>query len=142
MDLVINSKIIIPSNEIEWRFSRSSGAGGQNINKTESRVEIVFDIQKSKILTPFHKSLILMHLKKYINHDCICLKVQKHRTQYENRKLAIAKLTTLLKDAMHDVRKKRKPTKPTKSSQRKRVEYKKKRGEVKRNRKDTQDYSP
>ena len=52
MNLTINTKLEIPVSEIQWRFSRSSGAGGQNVNKTDSRVEIVFNVSESKTLTP------------------------------------------------------------------------------------------
>ena len=55
MNLTVNSKLEIPVNEIQWRFSRSSGAGGQNVNKTDSRVEIVFNVFESKTLTPYQK---------------------------------------------------------------------------------------
>ena len=68
MNLTINSKLEIPTNEIQWRFSRSSGAGGQNVNKTDTRVEIVFNISDSKTLTPYHKHRILIQGKiKLIN---------------------------------------------------------------------------
>ena len=58
MNLTINSRLEIPVNEIQWRFSRSSGAGGQNVNKTDSRAEIVFNVSESKTLTPYQLSLI------------------------------------------------------------------------------------
>ena len=58
MNLTINTKLEIPVNEIQWRFSRSSGAGGQNVNKTDSRVEIIFNVSESKTLTPYHKHRI------------------------------------------------------------------------------------
>ena len=55
MNLRINTKLEIPDNEIKWRFSSSSGAGGQNVNKTDSRAEIVFNVSESKTLTPYQK---------------------------------------------------------------------------------------
>ncbi len=63
MNLTINSKLEIPANEIHWRFSRSSGSGGQNVNKTDSRVEIVFNVFKSKTLTSYQKHRILIQNK-------------------------------------------------------------------------------
>ena len=134
MDLLIHSKLVIPSNEIQWRFSRSSGAGGQNVNKTNSRVEIVFNIKNSKSLSPFQKFRILSQLKGKITQDCICITVQEQRTQYQNRQLALIKLASILKDGLKPPVKVRIGTRPTKASQRKRVESKKKRGEVKKNR--------
>ena len=134
MNLQINQKLIIPSDEIQWRFSRSSGPGGQNINKIESKVEIIFDIYKSKSLNSFQKNLLLKKLNNKIINGCISIKVQEKRTQFKNRQLAIKKLISLIKEIIISKEKVRKVTRPTKSSQRKRVESKKKRGEIKRNR--------
>ena len=134
MDIRINSRIVIPSHEIEWRFSRSSGSGGQNVNKTESRVELIFNIGHSKVLSPYQKFRIINQLNNKLIHGSICIAVQDKRTQYENRKLAISRLTYLLRDQLKPKAKARKATKPTKASQRRRVELKKKRGELKRNR--------
>ena len=134
MDLTINSKLVIPSNELQWRFSRSSGAGGQNVNKIDSRVEIVFDINSSRVLTPFQKLRINAQLKKKIVQGCICIAVQEKRTQYQNRQLALTKLASILKNSLKPPAKARIGTRPTKASQKRRVESKKKRGEVKKNR--------
>ena len=134
MNLQINSELVIPSNEIKWRFSRSSGPGGQNVNKIESQVEIIFNIRKSQTLNTFQKVLLLEKLNKRIYNDSISIKVQEKRTQLENRKLAIHKLITLLQDKLMSTNKARKVTKPSKASQNKRVESKKKRGELKRQR--------
>ena len=134
MDIRINSRIVIPNNEIEWRFSRSSGPGGQNLNKRQSRVEIIFNIDHSTVLSPYQKFRILNQLKTKIVHGSICIAVQNKRTQYENRKLAIARLTDLLREQLKPQDKARKVTKPTRASQRRRVELKKKRGELKKNR--------
>ena len=134
MDIRINSRIIIPSNELEWRFSRSSGSGGQNVNKTESRVEIIFNIDHSTVLSPHQKFRIINQLKTRIIHGSIRIVVQDKRTQYENRKLAISRLTYLLKAQLKSQEKARKKTKPTRASKRRRVELKKQRGELKRNR--------
>tara|TARA_Y100001968_G_C19301928_1_gene689540 strand:+ start:392 stop:805 length:414 start_codon:yes stop_codon:yes gene_type:complete len=130
----MNQKLIIPTSEIQLRFSRSSGPGGQNVNKIESQVEIIFNIQKSKVLTSFQKNLLLNKIKNKIINGCISIKVKEKRTQLKNRQLAIQKLTSLVEDIIMSEQKVRKVTSPTKSSQRRRVEEKKKRGEVKRNR--------
>ena len=134
MNLEIHQELIIPSHEIQWRFSRSSGAGGQNVNKIESKVEIIFNIQKSKALNSFQKNLLLKKLNNKIHNGSISIKVKERRTQYKNRKLAIEKLTSLIKEILISKEKARKITSPTKSAQRRRVESKRKRGEVKRNR--------
>ena len=140
MNLRINSQLEIPANEIQWRFSRSSGAGGQNVNKSDSRVEIVFNVFKSKILTPYQKHRISIQNEINLINDCICIAVQDKRTQYQNRQLALSRLAFTLSELLKPPPKKRKGTIPTRSSQRKRIESKKKRGELKRNRQSKIDY--
>ena len=140
MNLTINSKLEIPANEIQWRFSRSSGAGGQNVNKTDTRVEIVFNISDSKTLTPYHKNRILIQDKIKLINGCICITVQDKRSQYQNRQLALIRLASTLRELLKPPPKKRRETNPTRSSQRKRIESKKKRGALKRNRKSNIDY--
>ena len=140
MTLIINSKLEIPANEIEWRFSRSSGSGGQNINKTDTRVEIIFDVSGSKALTPYQKHRIIDQDKIKLVKNCVCITVQEKRTQYLNRQLALSRLASTLRDLLKPLPKKRKPTIPTRSSQIKRVKSKKKRGELKKNRQLKIDY--
>ena len=140
MNLTINSKLEIPANEIHWRFSRSSGAGGQNVNKTESRVEIVFNVFESKALTPYQKHRISIQGEVKLIHGSICIAVQEKRQQYQNRQLALSRLTLTLRELLKSPPKKRQETIPTRSSQRKRVESKKKRGQIKRNRQSKIDY--
>ncbi len=140
MNLRINSKLAIPANEIQWRFSRSSGAGGQNVNKTDSRAEIVFNVSKSKALTPYQKHKISIHDGIKLINGSICIAVQDKRTQYQNRQLALSRLASTLQELLKPPPKKRRETIPSRSSQRKRVESKKKRGEIKRNRQSKIDY--
>ena len=140
MNLRINTKLEIPDNEIKWRFSRSSGAGGQNVNKTDSRAEIVFNVSESKILTPYQKYRISIQDEVKLYNGCICIAVQDKRTQYQNRQLALSRLNSTLRELLKPPPKKRRETIPTRSSQRKRIESKKKRGELKRNRQSNIDY--
>ena len=140
MNLKINSKLEIPGNEIKWRFSRSSGAGGQNVNKTDSRAEIVFNVSESKTLTPYQKYRISIQDEVKLSNGCICIAVQDKRTQYQNRQLALTRLTSTLRDLLKPPPKTRRQTIPTRSSQRRRIESKKKRGELKRNRQSNIDY--
>ena len=140
MNLRINSKLEIPGKEIKWRFSRSSGAGGQNVNKADSRAEIVFNVSESKTLTPYQKYRISIQDEVKLSNGCICIAVQDKRTQYQNRQLALTRLTSTLRELLKPPPKKRRETIPTRSSQRKRIESKKKRGELKRNRQSNIDY--
>ena len=134
MDLKITKTLVIPSNEIKWRFSRSSGPGGQNVNKIESRVEIIFDLEDSKVLNDFQKEILKRNLKNKLVNNTFRLAVQEHRNQLLNRQLALMKFSSIIKNALNKPFKLRKSTQPTKASQKKRLEVKKKRGELKKNR--------
>ena len=134
MDLKITKTLVIPSNEIKWRFSRSSGPGGQNVNKIESRVEIIFNLEDSKVLNDYQKAILKINLKNKLLKNSVCIAVQEHRNQLLNRQLALMKFSSIIKDCLNKSFKLRKSTKPTKASQKKRVEFKKKRGELKKSR--------
>ena len=134
MDLKITKTLVIPSNEIKWRFSRSSGPGGQNVNKIESRVEIIFNLEDSKVLNDYQKAILKINLKNKLVKNILCLAVQENRNQLQNRQLALMKLSSIIKDGLNKQFKFRKSTKPSKASQKIRVEFKKKRGELKKSR--------
>ena len=140
MNLRINTNLVIPSKEIHWRFSKSSGSGGQNVNKTDSRVEIVFNVFKSKTLTPYQKHRISLQKTVKLTNDCICIAVQDKRAQYQNRQLALSRLALTLRELLKPSPKKRRQTIPTQSSQKRRVDSKKKRGELKKSRQSKIDY--
>ena len=134
MDLKITKSLVIPSKEIKWRFSRSSGPGGQNVNKIESRVEIIFNLEDSKVLNDHQKLILKVNLKNKLVNNSLCLAVQEHRNQLLNRQLALIKFSSIIKDALNKPSKLRKSTNPTKASQNKRISFKKKRGELKKSR--------
>ena len=134
MDLKITKTLVIPSNEIKRRFSRSSGPGGQNVNKIESRVEIIFNLENSKVLNDYQKAILKINLKNKLVKNSLCLAVQEHRNQLINRQLALMKFSSIIKDGLNKPLKFRKSTKPTKASQKKRVEFKRKHGELKKSR--------
>ena len=134
MDLKISKTLLIPSSEIKWRFSRSSGPGGQNVNKIESRVEIIFNLEDSKVLNDYQKEILKRNLKNKLVNNCLRLSVQEHRNQLLNRQLALMKFSFIIKNALNKPFKFRKSTQPTKASQKKRVDVKKKRGELKKSR--------
>ena len=140
MDLKITKTLVIPSNEIKWRFSRSSGPGGQNVNKIESRVEIIFNLEDSKVLNDYQKEILKRNLKNKLVNNCLRLAVQEHRNQLLNRHLALMKFSSIIKNALNKPFKLRKSTQPTKSSQKKRVDVKKKRGELKKSRQKEKTY--
>ncbi len=140
MDLKINKTLVIPTNEIKWRFSRSSGPGGQNVNKTESRVEIIFNLEDSKVLNDYQKEILKRNLKNKLVNNSLRLVVQEHRNQLLNRQLALMKFSSIIKNALNKTFKLRKSTQPSKASQKKRIEVKKKRGELKKNRQKEKTY--
>ena len=140
MDLKITKTLVIPSNEIKWRFSRSSGPGGQNVNKIESRVEIIFNLEDSKVLNDYQKEILKRNLKNKLVNNSLRLAVQEHRNQLLNRQLALMKFSSIIKNALNKQLKLRKSTQPTKASQKKRVEVKKKRGELKKSRQKEKTY--
>ena len=115
MDLKITKTLVIPSNEIKWRFSRSSGPGGQNVNKIESRVEIIFDLEDSKVLNDYQKEILKRNLKNKLVNNSLRLAVQEHRNQLLNRQLALMKFSAILKNALNKPFKLRKSTQPTKA---------------------------
>ena len=140
MDLKITKTLVIPSNEIKWRFSRSSGPGGQNVNKIESRVEIIFNLEDSKVLNDYQKEILKINLKNKLVNNSLRLAVQEHRNQLLNRQLALMKFSSILKNALNKPFKLRKSTQTTKASQNKRDDVKKKRGELKKSRQKEKTY--
>ena len=131
MDLIITSRLVIPSRELKWRFSRSSGPGGQKVNKTNTRVEIIFNIEESKVLNDYEKKVITKKLKTKLVNNCICIAVQEERNQLLNRQIAIARISSLIRNSLKNFTKVRKATKPSKASQNRRLDSKKKTGRIK-----------
>ena len=134
MDLIITSRLVIPSRELKWRFSRSSGPGGQKVNKTNTRVEIIFNIEESKVLNDYQMKVLTKNLKTKLVNNCICLAVQEERNQLLNRQIAIKRISSEIRNSLKNSSKIRKATKPSKASQNRRLDSKKKRGELKKNR--------
>ncbi|MDC3077806.1 alternative ribosome rescue aminoacyl-tRNA hydrolase ArfB [Prochlorococcus sp. AH-716-O05] len=134
MDLIITSRLLIPSRELKWRFSRSSGPGGQKVNKTNTRVEIIFNIEESKVLHDYQKKILTKKLKTKLVNNCICLAIQEQRNQLLNRQIARIRISSIIRNSLKNSSQVRKTTKPSKASQNRRLDSKKKRGELKKNR--------
>ena len=142
MDLTINSRLVIPSKELKWRFSKASGPGGQRVNTTDSRVELVFDIQSSSVISPFYKQRLLTNLRSKISNGCLRVFAAEERSQHQNRKAALARLADLLKEGLKAPQKSRRATKPTLASHKRRISTKKHQGLLKKKRqwKSSEDY--
>ncbi len=134
MNLTVNSNLVIPSNELKWRFSRSSGPGGQGVNKTDSRVELVFDIYRSSVIGPFNKQRLIERLEKRCINGCLNIVAQEERSQYQNRQLALARLADVLREGLKPPPKERNGTKPTRASKKRRFIAKKHRSALKKKR--------
>ena len=117
----------MPASEILEQFSRSSGPGGQSVNTTDSRVEVVFDVSTSTALTDDMRERAVSNLGS----DRIVITASEHRSQHRNRVAARQRLADRLRAALAPPPLPRVPTKPTKGSQRRRIEGKKRRSQVK-----------
>ncbi len=124
----VTQRLAIPLAEIELRFSRSSGPGGQHAQKTETRVEAIFDVDASPTLSDAQKTRIANRVGPVVR-----AVAQDERSQWRNRELALERLAETLGAAVRTTRK-RKPTKPTAASRERRLQEKRRRAEAKRRR--------
>ena len=121
-----------PESELSWRFSRSSGPGGQGVNTTDSRVELSFDVVRSPTLPEHLRSRVLARLQGRLVDGVLTVVATEHRSQLRNRDAARERLTSLLRTALAPEPPTRRPTRPTTGSRRRRLDAKTRRGEVKR----------
>lgn len=122
--------MIIPLTEIDFQPIRAQGSGGQNVNKVSTAIHLRFDIRASSLPDVWKERLLNYPDQRISSDKVIIIKAQTHNSQEKNRLDALARLEQLIVDAT-TVQKKRKATRPTRSSQIKRVDGKKKRGEIK-----------
>jgi ribosome-associated protein len=124
----VTRTVAIPVSEIALRFSRSSGPGGQHAQKTESRVEAIFDVEASSALTPAQKARVVRRAGSVLR-----AVAQDERSQARNRELAIERLVDSLRDALK-VERPRRPTRPTAAARERRLQQKRRRSETKQRR--------
>jgi ribosome-associated protein len=129
----VTRSVVIPRSEIELRFSRSSGPGGQHAQKTESRAEAIFDVQASAALSEAQKRRVIARAGPVLR-----AVAQDERSQWRNRELAIERVVDALRAALR-VERRRRPTKPTKASKRRRLEDKRRRAQTKQLRRSPDD---
>ncbi|MCG9965411.1 MAG: alternative ribosome rescue aminoacyl-tRNA hydrolase ArfB [Shewanella sp.] len=126
----ISNRVELPENEIEWQFIRSSGAGGQNVNKVSTAAQLIFDIKNSSLPEFYQQRLLQKADHRITASGKIIIKCQASRSQDANRQTALAQFIALVA-SVAEVAKKRIPTRATKSSQTKRLDTKKQRGATK-----------
>lgn len=126
----ICGSVKIPASEIDISAIRAQGAGGQNVNKVSSAIHLRFDIGASSLPQSYKERLLGLRDQRITKEGVVVIKAQQHRSQEKNKEEALQRLQELV-CSIAVPRKKRKPTKPTRSSQRKRLDSKTKRGEVK-----------
>ncbi|MGH3362320.1 MAG: alternative ribosome rescue aminoacyl-tRNA hydrolase ArfB [Nocardioides sp.] len=123
--------LVIPAAELVERFSRSSGPGGQSVNTADSRVELEYDVAASGALTETQRARAVAALTARLVEGRLVVDASEHRSQHRNRVAARDRLADLLREALAPPPPPRRPTKPTKGSQRRRLEAKKQRGQTK-----------
>lgn len=132
-DVVVVSKfVVIPQTELTWKFSRSSGPGGQSVNTTDSKVQLVFDVMNSASLSEFLRTRALSRLQAKLVDGCLVISASEHRSQLQNRRAAEQRLAAVLKEATAPPPRARRPTRPTRASAERRIKDKKGRGRTKR----------
>jgi ribosome-associated protein len=131
--------VVIPPDELSWRFSRSPGPGGQSVNTADSRVELSFDLAATSSLPSVLKERALNALAGRLTGGVITIAASEHRSQRRNRQAAAARLSALLTDATAPPPAPRRPTKPSRGARERRLAGKHQRSEVKRLRRSTWD---
>jgi len=133
-DLRVNSWLVIPASELKERFSRSSGPGGQSVNTTDSRVELLFDIVRSPSLPEREKTRALARLGARLSDGVLTVAAEVERSQLMNREAARLRLAALLREGIAPPPPPRVPTKPSRGAKERRLADKRRRGQTKRDR--------
>ncbi|MEP6464461.1 MAG: alternative ribosome rescue aminoacyl-tRNA hydrolase ArfB [Frankiaceae bacterium] len=122
----------VPENELRWRFSRSSGPGGQSVNTTDSRVELSFDVVRADSLPGELRGRALERLGSRLVDGVLTVTASEHRSQWRNRQAALSRLAALLQDAIRPPSQVRRPTRPSRRARERRMYAKQHRAGIKR----------
>jgi ribosome-associated protein len=136
--LQVTPQIALEDDELEWQPIRAQGAGGQNVNKVSSALHLRFDIRASSLPEEVKERLLTLRDQRISAEGVVVIKAQRFRTQEKNRADALARLAELIVEAAR-IPKKRRPTKPTRASQQRRLDQKTRRGQTKRLRRGPED---
>jgi ribosome-associated protein len=126
--------LTIPAAELSWRFSRSSGPGGQGVNTTDSRVELSWDLAGSELLPAVLRDRAIERLGPRLINGVLTITASEHRSQLRNREAAAARLSSLVASAIAPPPRARRATRPSRGSVERRIGEKKRRGQIKRGR--------
>ena len=134
MDLEVSPALTIPASELGWRFSRSSGPGGQHVNTSDSRVELFWNVTDSGVLSDDQRMLLLTRLDRRLVAGVLTVAASEQRSQLRNRESALRKLAELVEAGLAPDGPRRRATKPTRGSGRRHLAAKQQRSVTKRNR--------
>lgn len=137
--LRVTASVWIQPHELSWRFSRSSGPGGQSVNTMDSRVELSFDLEASYAFSEELKRRAISRLQSRLVDGVLTVSASEHRSQLRNREAARARLAALLAEAVAPPPRQRRATKPSKAAIRRRLDAKSRRSELKKMRRDLSD---
>lgn len=129
--LRVTSSVEIPEKELRWRFSRSSGPGGQSVNTADSRVQLSLDLTTTTALGPTQRTRAVQRLSDRLVDGVLTVTAQEERSQLRNREIARDRLQEILAHAISPPPRKRRPTKPSKRAVERRIAAKKRRGRTK-----------
>ena len=130
--LRVTRSIVVPDGDLKWRFSRSSGPGGQSVNTADSRVELSLDLTTTTALGPIQRSRAMERLAGRIVDGVITVTASEHRSQLRNREAALERLAALLADAVAPPPPHRRRTKPSRAAVERRLAAKRRRAQTKR----------
>ncbi len=134
MDLEVSPALTIPASELDWRFSRSSGPGGQHVNTTDSRAKLSWNVAGSMALSDAQRLQLTTRLGPRLIAGVITVTASEQRSQLRNREIALAKLAGLVAEGLAPAAVPRRATKPTRGSNRRRLAAKEQRSATKRQR--------
>ncbi len=132
--LLVTSTWTVPEAELSWRFSRSSGPGGQGVNTTDSRAELSFDVASATSVPEHLRERLVRRLAGRLVSGVVTVSASEHRSQLQNREAAEQRLAQLLRQGVAPPAPTRRPTRPTRGSKERRLAGKKRRSEVKKGR--------
>jgi ribosome-associated protein len=137
--LRVTRSVVIPERELAWRFSRSSGPGGQSVNTADSRVELSLDVARTTALGPVQRARVLERLSRRLVDGVLTVKASEHRSQLRNREAALERMAKTLAAALAPPPPRRRPTRPTRGAVERRLADKKRRARTKRLRRSDED---